>query len=491
MNRNTKALRNVPRVLTLILGAVLIAAVPAHAAVPIGVEGSYNGDLPNTHTAATGLTPLPTNQLLTFVLQNPAGQDFVNGRALAYDGVSIPPQLWANFAAGGWNPETKIYRLNTVGVNDLVLDLGTPTGALDFDAGSGLLYGGSFPMVAPQTPTGIPGEVFTIDTSTSTLTSLFVFDFPSFDACVLENPGFITGLAYDASDNSVWLSQDTGKTVYNVDLTGCDLVPAAATCGQTKSSFLIDAAGGHCATGLALVDGNLWISDVRGTGVAGEAVGQLIQVSRTGTGLQFIDTTITATQPNQSDDVYLPYDLEFDAQTFAPACVLWSNEASFDAPRIAAWEVPCPATGGGGGGGGGTDPPTDPPAELEVQIDIKPGNFENTINLGASGSIPVAVLSSSTFDATTLDMATLKLAGAGVRVVGKKDPNLQCSQTDVNGDGLMDVKCHILNDLNTDAIKLTETGDSEAHMQCDSYPDADGKVQKYKGHDRIRIVPDN
>ena len=48
------------------------------------------------------------------------------------------------------------------------------------------------------------------------------------------------------------------------------------------------------------------------------------------------------------------------------------------------------------------------PRARKVTIDIKPGSDPNSINLGSAGVIPVAILSSEAFDATTVDplMAT-------------------------------------------------------------------------------------
>jgi hypothetical protein len=40
------------------------------------------------------------------------------------------------------------------------------------------------------------------------------------------------------------------------------------------------------------------------------------------------------------------------------------------------------------------------------------------VNLGSAGVIPVAILSSASFDATTVDPATISLAGASVKLVG-------------------------------------------------------------------------
>lgn len=49
-----------------------------------------------------------------------------------------------------------------------------------------------------------------------------------------------------------------------------------------------------------------------------------------------------------------------------------------------------------------------------LDIDIKPGSFPNSINLGSNGAVPVAVFSTAGFDATTVDPSTLVLGGSTV-----------------------------------------------------------------------------
>ncbi len=94
-------------------------------------------------------------------------------------------------------------------------------------------------------------------------------------------------------------------------------------------------------------------------------------------------------------------------------------------------------------------------AYIEVEIDIKPGSYPNTINLGSHGVIPVAILSSATFDATTVKPESVMLAEAHAKLTGKGTPIFSIS--DVNGDGLPDLIVNIL----TDALQLTP-GDTEA-----------------------------
>jgi hypothetical protein len=73
----------------------------------------------------------------------------------------------------------------------------------------------------------------------------------------------------------------------------------------------------------------------------------------------------------------------------------------------------------------------------EVEIDIKPGSDPNCFNNDGRGAIPVAILSSVDFDATTVDPLTVDLDGQTVRRVGKG--KLQAHVEDVNGDGLLDL----------------------------------------------------
>ena len=52
---------------------------------------------------------------------------------------------------------------------------------------------------------------------------------------------------------------------------------------------------------------------------------------------------------------------------------------------------------------------------VEVTIDIKPGSYPNSINIGSEGNVPVAVFSTYTFDATTIDPLTVTLASAPIK----------------------------------------------------------------------------
>ncbi|AQT67274.1 hypothetical protein STSP2_00417 [Anaerohalosphaera lusitana] len=119
----------------------------------------------------------------------------------------------------------------------------------------------------------------------------------------------------------------------------------------------------------------------------------------------------------------------------------------------------------------------------EVGVDIKPESTDNTINMGSNGVVPVAFLSSSDFDATTIDPLTVTLRGEDfntglVKVRGKKQ-NPMATETDVNGDGLIDLYVKL------ETEKLAEY---ELDAVCDfgalTY---DGLV--VSGSDSITVVP--
>jgi len=88
------------------------------------------------------------------------------------------------------------------------------------------------------------------------------------------------------------------------------------------------------------------------------------------------------------------------------------------------------------------------PPILEVAIDIRPGSYPNPINLRSRGVLPVAILSDSTFDATTVDPGSVTLAEAPVAVRGKKG-KWMAHQVDVNRDGLTDLVVQVeVNNMN-------------------------------------------
>jgi len=77
--------------------------------------------------------------------------------------------------------------------------------------------------------------------------------------------------------------------------------------------------------------------------------------------------------------------------------------------------------------------------EVPIGIKIKPGSCPNTINPKSEGMLLVAILSSSTFDARTVDQSTLTFGRTGSEhSLAFCNPNPE----DTNGDGLLNLLCH-------------------------------------------------
>jgi hypothetical protein len=114
---------------------------------------------------------------------------------------------------------------------------------------------------------------------------------------------------------------------------------------------------------------------------------------------------------------------------------------------------------------------------MQVDIDIKPGSYPNSINLCSRGVVPVAILSGDGFDATTIDPATVVFAGAEIRVKGKG--TLQYSFEDVDGDGDLD----FVTQISVENLDLGE-GSTEATVSgmADGMP--------FEGTDSVNIVRD-
>lgn len=114
---------------------------------------------------------------------------------------------------------------------------------------------------------------------------------------------------------------------------------------------------------------------------------------------------------------------------------------------------------------------------IPVDTDIKPGSDPNSINPNSKGKIPVAILSTEDFDATTeVDRESLTFGRTG-----DEDSLAKCTKSteDVNGDGLDDLVCH----FNTQDTGF-EQGNTEGILKGltnDGIP--------IEGSDSVRIVP--
>lgn len=107
---------------------------------------------------------------------------------------------------------------------------------------------------------------------------------------------------------------------------------------------------------------------------------------------------------------------------------------------------------------------------VEVDIDIKPGSYPNSINLKSKGVVPVAVLTSPDFDAATVDPDTVEFAGAAP---------LRWTWEDVDNDGDVDLLFH----FKTQELNLDENS-TEATLTGETLTG-----DEIEGTDEVRIVP--
>ncbi len=91
----------------------------------------------------------------------------------------------------------------------------------------------------------------------------------------------------------------------------------------------------------------------------------------------------------------------------------------------------------------GQNPPTGANC-VTVDIDVKPGSDRNILNLKSAGRVPVAILTTGTFDATSVDPSTVKFGRTGTEAHA-----LSSSTEDVDIDGDLDMVLQ---------FKLQETG---------------------------------
>jgi uncharacterized repeat protein (TIGR01451 family) len=107
---------------------------------------------------------------------------------------------------------------------------------------------------------------------------------------------------------------------------------------------------------------------------------------------------------------------------------------------------------------------------IPVDIDIKPGSYPNSINLGSKGVVPVAILMTEDFDVSTVDPSTVEFAGAAP---------IRWTMEDVDGDGDMDLLFHFKTqelDLTKDSTEAILTGETYLGMPIE-------------GIDTVKIVP--
>jgi hypothetical protein len=107
---------------------------------------------------------------------------------------------------------------------------------------------------------------------------------------------------------------------------------------------------------------------------------------------------------------------------------------------------------------------------IEVQIDIKPGSYPNSINLKSKGKIPVAILTTDDFDAYDADPVSCEFAGVYP---------LRWHMEDVDHDGDLDMVMH----CKTQELDLARDS-TEATLEGETYGGT-----PIVGTDSVNIVP--
>jgi hypothetical protein len=107
------------------------------------------------------------------------------------------------------------------------------------------------------------------------------------------------------------------------------------------------------------------------------------------------------------------------------------------------------------------------PPPVTVAIFVKPGSAAPAeINLSAHGTVPVAILSSASFDATRIDPASVEFARAPI--ARKPNGAPMAAAEDVDGDGLPDLVLH----FQTSALQLSGDGSTADVQLCGSTRDS-------------------
>lgn len=263
---------------------LLITAVVACGLLWSGTALAANGDLIATRTFDT---PCPSGI----------------GVGIAYDGTN----LW--YSCAGSNPD--LYRADpTTGVVSATYNVDSGLGALAYDATRNAIWAG--PGMGSTTDAI---QLIQLDASRNVTSSSVAFTGPG---------DFLDdGLAYDATNDTLYVSPDGSTTIEHYTTSGTFLESSPWAGNDCYNS-------GLALGGTLLYEGSdgcnhIWVADKSNPAVS----------------------TFDFASPNGVRDE----DLECDPNTFQPTEVMWSMEA-YEPRRASAFEIPAGSCGVGGQPGG-------------------------------------------------------------------------------------------------------------------------------------------
>jgi hypothetical protein len=223
-----------------------------------------------------------------------------NGRAVAYDGSgNLYYTIYGSTAVG----------VATVGGSCVkTIDPGVDFAALSWDSNRNVFWAGAYDG---------SGNVYTWDPVTNAVTLQYNdIGFTNGDGSCCS--GYIDGIAYDRSTDTMWMGNDLATEIFHVDVHGNVL--GTLNVVDQKS-------------GMAFDGRYLWLSFPNlGTPV----IRKYDPTAPSGSSPAPVDSFSTQGLPIEG--------LSFDLRTFTPKCAVWTNEATFGGDRLTAFEIPCSST---------------------------------------------------------------------------------------------------------------------------------------------------
>jgi PKD repeat protein len=138
-------------------------------------------------------------------------------------------------------------------------------------------------------------------------------------------------------------------------------------------------------------------------------------------------------------------------------------------------------------GGVGSDAAQFTVGYVVVSVDITPSNTPNSVSLKNKGSLPVVILSSATFDARAIDIASVRLGNeVGVDTEAEKQKGKYVTRTDdINGDGRLDLI------VSFSVPQLVASGDLTAattSLVIRGFQGASDSCVNFRGSGPVRVV---